>query len=628
MAILLRLIIMAVGTGAVVTAVQELLDGTFKDLVFEIRDTEGVTEEDAKDIVGNILIDLAINSATVGAVLKTKVFVTVVEYFGLTSRGYVKKALTGKAATVAVKMEGAAGLALAKKVGARLLKVLAVPGALIWLTSAVANIIEPGIYKPEQTNALYRKLGIPFQYPTSAGAAAPAGFDGTEFRKIAEALETAGVTGIENPVEFRSELYTREGLANIINYVYGQEILKGNKATPSKILPLIKQYLIGGSNISYSGSASSVIQSGVSVAPITKVFTGIVSQGVVGQGLVFTARPDDLIESAEELRQAAANNLAPFLNTLLGKIVYEVKVVSSIITREGFKQSGTSQRIRTGTDSQGNPKYKTVTNKFATLVVYALTDKGSRAKLTTIVLGPTNSAKLIVGVDDLRSLEGELPSLVTTNDINDIKGLETAAPVTISTPPSAGGITNPAPNTVNSGQPAPEMNTSSPVTAVLGTGATTLFEWYQAWGLSMPLLNIRANVYEALGLGQRSYYGGTAEQNTKLLQALKALLAITPNEKRNPVLNAVSGRTDVSYLNNRTLSPDSGGSSGTTTKPKVDDKSSTPKDEGNNEPKPPKVGEPDVTGKIVKGWVRKSNGDLVITYKDGSTLVRRNFWKN
>lgn len=512
---------MAVGTGAVVTTVQELLDGTFKQLVYEIRDSEGVTEEDAKDIVGNIIVDLVVNSVTVGTVIKTKVFVSVAEYFGFTSRGYVKKALVGKAAQVEAKIAGATGLEIAKKVGSKLLKVLAIPGAFIWLTSAVANIIEPGIYKPEQTNALYRKLGIPFQYPTSAGAAAPAGFDGTEFRKIAEALEVAGVTGISNPVQFRSELYTREGLSDLINYVYGQQILKGEKATPSKIIPLLQQYLIGGSTVSYTPTTTATATQSTTTSPTTKVFTGIVSQGVVGQGLVFTPRPDDLIESVEELKQAAANNLAPFLSTLLGKIVYEVKVVSSIITKEGFKQSGTSQRIKTGTRADGTAIYKNVTNKFATLTLYALTDKGTRAKLTTIVLGPTNSAKLVVAQTDLRTLETQLPSLVATSDINEIKGIETASPVTVSTPPSAGGTPVPVPNTANSGKPAPVSNTTTPSTAVLGAGATTLYEWYTAQGQALPSVQTRSQTYQALGLGQASFYTGTAEQNTRLLDALK-----------------------------------------------------------------------------------------------------------
>lgn len=558
MAALLRLIIMAVGTGAVVTGIQDLLDGTFKQLVFEIRDSEGVTEEDAKDIVGNILIDLAINSATVGTVIKSKIFVSVAEYFGLTSRGYVKKALVGKAAQVEAKMAGATGFEIAKKVGAKILKVLAVPGALIWLTSAVANIIEPGIYKPEQTNALYRKLGIPFQYPTSAGTAAPAGFEGTEFRKLAEAIEIAGVKGISNPVQLRSEPYTRDALADVINYVYGQQVLKGDKVTPSKILPLIQQYLIGAQPVSYSPTTTTT-QATQSVSPVsTKVFTGIVSQGVVGQGLVFTPRPDDLIESPDELRQAAANNLAPFLNTLLGKIVYEVKVVSSIITKEGFKQSGLTQRIQTGTNADGSPRYKTITNKFATLTVYALTDKGVRSRLTTINLGPVNSSKFIVGINDLRSIETQLPSLVTTNKITDIQGIETSSPVTVTTPKSDSSTSEPVSYAANSGQPVQAPNTATPVTAVAGGSATTLYEWYTAQGQVLPPLEIRAQLYASFGLGQANYYTGTAEQNTKLLAALK-----------NAAIEKAKAQAQTQAQTSKSGSSTSKSGSSTTTAPKT-----------------------------------------------------------
>ena len=85
----------------------------------------------------------------------------------------------------------------------------------------------------------------------------------------------------------------------------------------------------------------------------------------------------------------------------------------SIITKDGFKQTGTVQQIRSGTTSTGAPKFKTVVNKFATLNLYVVTDKGTRSKISTVVLGPTNSAKLTVGINDLRTVESELPAIVT-----------------------------------------------------------------------------------------------------------------------------------------------------------------------------------------------------------------------
>lgn len=588
-ALILRQIIMSLATGAIVTGVQEALDGTIKELVFEIKDTEGVTEQDAKDIVANILVDLLINSVTIFTVLKTGAGVKAAEYLGLTSRGYAKKALIYPASSAAARVAGESGVAIAKKVIPKIIKIAAVPGALIWLASALANIIEPGIYKPEQTNAVYKKLGIPFQYPMPEGQLKPGPFSTSSsvtFADFAKSIETAGVRGIEDPIALQSRVYSRQALADLIDGIYGREVLNGNAPSVKQLLPLLTPYLVGGNFASSPVVSSSPVGS---IAPVTKVFTGIVSQGVVGQGLNFTPRPDDMIESVEELRQAAANNLAPYLNALLGKIVYEVKVIPSIITKEGFKQTGTTQKIQSGSYADGTPKYKMVTNKFATLNVYALTDKGSRAKLTTIVLGPTNSAKLTVSQADVRAIETALPKDVTTTDINDISGIETANPITVSTPPAAQPVQQQeeqeaywltlyisgkkyqvgpfddksSAKAVSSsieklyskvkinvnydlekrlepGLPTwtgddlkdkvksasvsdaiPVVTKPATSTPTKGASASTLSEWYQAQGQSLPSVKERAKIYATLGLGQESYYTGTAEQNTKLLKALK-----------------------------------------------------------------------------------------------------------
>lgn len=581
-ALLLRQVIMSVATGAVVTGAQELLDGTARELVNEIKDKENVTEQTAKDIVGNIFIDLAVNSVSIFTVLKTGAGVKAAEFLGLTSKGLVKKTLTGAAATTATKLTANGGKAIATSLFTKIGKIAAIPAAGIWLTSALANIIEPGIYKPEQTNALYKKLGIPFQYPTGSSQRKAGLLENSDFTKLAEALEAAGISYIQNPVAQQSQPYSRDGLADIIDYVTGKAVLDGKKATASAIRPLIQPYLSGG-NVKVVSAVPPANGGGSSTGGVqNKVFTGIVSQGVVGAGLVFTPRPDDLIESVSELRDAASNNLAPFLNSLLGKIVYEVKVVASVITKDGFKQTGAAQQIRTGTYSNGNPKYKTVVNKFATLTVYALTDKGSRAKLTTIILGPVDSARLTVGQNDLRTLETELPAIVTTTDVNEITGIvnkkgevnvkekDKVEPAPVKTENtvivSEGGynfavghapdnsrvtvddvpfikrngelfresdgakavvgtqkpVNNPtAGQTASVPAPTPPVSASSVSGNKPGANATTLFEWYQAQGQSLPSVSARANIYEGLGLGPKSYYTGTAEQNTKLLNALK-----------------------------------------------------------------------------------------------------------
>jgi hypothetical protein len=519
---------MAIASGAVITGVQELLDGTIIKLVQEISASEGISEEDAKDIVSKILLDLTVNSAGVGIVLKGRYGVRVAEYLGLTSRKFGPKALSVPAAVALERIKSDGGKNLVKRVLPTVLKVLAVPGALIWLTSALANIIEPGIYKPEQTNALYQKLGIPFQYPTQEKKNAPGPFStdsSVTFADYFNSLKEAGAKGINNPIAFRSDLFTYDNLIDLVNAVYGQEVLKGNNLSVAKLIPIVSKYIVGTTSI------PAVVTSSVATAVATtapKVYTGIVSQGVLGKGLAFVPRPDDLIESIEELKTAAANNLAPFLESFLSKVVYEIKIVSSIITKDGFKQTGQVQQIKTGTTSSGAPKYKTVYNKFALLNLYVLTDKGVRSKISTIVLGPTNSSKLAVGVNELQDIQDKLPALVTTSNISDIKGLETAKPVTISTPPVVGGSSTIAPDTANIVTSATPVSSPATSTNMPGNNALTLSEWYQARGLSLPSVSNRAFLYESLGLGQQSYYSGTSEQNGKLLFKLKQGVANTP----------------------------------------------------------------------------------------------------
>lgn len=611
-ALMLRRLVMASVSGVLAATAQNILDGGFKALLFEIKDKEGVTEQDAWDILRKILGDVAVQTGVSYASLGLKLPVKTAEMLGLTSKGIATKALSSKAGQVMTKLAKDGGKNIVKGSLPNWIKIAGIPASGIWLVSAIANIVEPGIYKPEQTNAVYKALGIPFQYPTQSASEKPGPFSADSsvtFADYYKSLEASGVKGINNTFAQQSQILTKQNLADLVNAVYGTMVTEGKSPSVKELIPKIAPYLIGGSAGSVSSTPS---QSGGTSTSNVKVFTGIVSQGVVGQGLVFTPRPDDLIESVSELREAAANNLAPFLASLPGKVVYEVKVVSSITTKDGFKQTGTVQKVKTGTFADGSPKYKTVVNKFATLVLFIITERNTRTKLATIVLGPVDSTKLQVGQNDLRALETQLPSLVTTQDVNEIKGIETANPITVTTPPVAtvvqptqsvpeevdtgfryysftvngeeylevlpwlGNIPtghtmlsqkefldrefkmlaeNPTrwkpffdqmhkqnPNAFNGGGSGyyikdgvpyqisnaivagtnPSVNNTGGMANKPGAGATTLSDWYQAQGQSLPPVSARSVEYERLGLGPSNYYTGTSEQNTKLLNALKS----------------------------------------------------------------------------------------------------------
>jgi len=182
-------------------------------------------------------------------------------------------------------------------------------------------------------------------------------------------------------------------------------------------------------------------------APSTQVFMGVVAGGTLSNNVVFSERPDDLIESFDEFQAAAANNLSSFLLALTNRISYELKIVPSVVSAGGFRQTGTTNRYITGYNKDGSPKYKTVTNKFATLTIYILNDKNARTKIGTIVLGPTDSSKITPTQTDLRQLEAVIQNSIVTRNIDDISRIETSTPTTI-VPPTGdtngqGGTTTP-----------------------------------------------------------------------------------------------------------------------------------------------------------------------------------------
>jgi len=78
---------------------------------------------------------------------------------------------------------------------------------------------------------------------------------------------------------------------------------------------------------------------------------------------------------------------------------------------------------------------------------------------------------------------------------------------------SSGGQIAQDPNTLNA------VNGDRKVPAWATTN--TLYDFYSALGVSLPDKKERAKIYEKLGLGKASDYSGTAEQNAKLLAALK-----------------------------------------------------------------------------------------------------------
>ncbi len=513
--------------------------------------SKGYTEEQAKDSVANDVLEIALTLGIGAATLRSKLPTKAAEYLGFTTKGWGKRTVSATVATKVAPKAAATALPSATAVvaaatgvtvagskiasyGAGAQKISKFIGGILtptflgflafgqffdyanWETGAysdfwqgVFNTVSFGLITPNED---YRKTKT----------VSPEVFD-----KVYNTYLLKGAVNINNKYTGQTVPFTRDNLIDLLDRVGADLLVKTGSASTKEVLAA-SQFLISfdqakvqaaASSAGYSQATGGGSYSAIPTAP--KVYTGIVSQGVLGRGLEFVPRQDDLIESAEELRAAAANNLSPFLQSLIGKIVYEVKIVASIITKEGFKQTGTVQQIRNGSYSDGRPKYKSVYNKFAVMDLFVITDKGARSKIQTIVLGPTDSSRLNLATADLRSIEASIPSLVFTKDINEITGIETVKSITVSTPPAAGGEPVPAPLTGTAVTTGGPDSTPTPRAEVRGINALTLSDWFAAQGQPFPNVEARSYDYERLGLGQRNFYTGTAEQNTKLLAAFK-----------------------------------------------------------------------------------------------------------
>jgi hypothetical protein len=567
-----RAAIQAAVTTGIWLGVDKILLPIIQSVVSDYMVSRGMSEEEAKDYVANDIIEIVAAFGAIAISIRTKFPTKVAEYLGFTSKGWGKRPTrpltppkkdgnvvlpTPTTVTSAAAATVSAGTAVSKlqSLGkgaaalGRFIEKRANTGFLAALVAA--SFIDFGNWETGAYSDFFQKVlatitgGIltPNEDYRKTKTVSPEVFD-----KVFNAYKLEGAVGINDPYKGQQQPFTRDNLIDLLDKVGADLLVKTGSASTKDVIEAT-QFLIvfdtskirqHAQSLGFYGETYNVKPTGAIVAP--KVFTGIVSQGTLGRGLEFVPRQDDLIESSDELKSAAANNLAPFLQSLLGKIVYEVKIVNSVITKDGFRQTGTTQQVRSGTFADGKPKFKTVTNKFAVMDLFVLTDRGVRSKITTIVLGPTDSAKINLSSADLRSIESAIPDLVFTKDINEITGIETVSAITVSTPAAVGGVSAPTLSTGPAVTSATPVSTPAQITSVTGISALTLTDWFRAQGQEVPPVAARAIMYEAAGLGKLEYYTGTTEQNTKLLRELK-ITAI--NDKAKEIQAEIDRRVAV-----------------------------------------------------------------------------------
>lgn len=514
----------------------------------------GINEQESRDFIHDFMLDQALAFGLTILALRKQMPTVVAEKLGFTSKGFTKLGFTATAKkAIEGSVAGKIPVDLTKGVGSWSVfaKFMGVITGIFMLTQS----IEVFAYRPQFFVHIAKFFGL--SKPVKAILMPPTKplFSPEEIEAFRAALAKEYSGAYSDYELMQTVLITTDWVTGLIEA--GEEIVRAQLKVPTQanVLKAIREEVLA-RKASPTGTPTGTGKPAAAAATISpvKVFTGIVSQGALGAGVAFTARPDDIIESTDELQEAAANNLASYLASLPGKIIYELKIVASVTTKDGFRQVGQARQVISGYTSGGVPKYKTLVNKFAVLNLYILTDKGTKSKLTSVVLGPTDALKLQLTQDTLAGVERNIKQSIFTNDINDITGIKLAG---ISTPASrinqaTGEIINPTPEEVAAYDAQYETVRMSQ--DPIGREATNLWEWYTAHGKAIPPMADRAVMYQDYGLGQSAYYTGTAEQNTKLLGALKQG---TPQEvSQARAVSVLAGlttatqRTGGTYYNN------------------------------------------------------------------------------
>lgn len=329
----------------------------------------GFTEQEARNFLHDWMIDQALAFGLTVVALRKQMPSIVAERLGFTSKGFTKFGLSTIVKEKIKKTIGKEAPALLTSgwgTWTPVVKIMSVITSIWMLTQS----FEVFAYRPTFfTNILSffglgkvaEKILIPPKKPL---------FSQREIESFAAALHIT-------PDEMNLYL---EAATDIVRS-------QAKLPTQANLLKVIREDLLGGA----AAATEPELAAGTAVWTARAPFAGLISQAALAAAVPFVPRQDDLIENADELVAAAKANEASFLASLPGRILREIKVVSSVITKDGLTLRGGQQQIIVGHYKDGTPRYRTITNKFAVADFFLLSERGARTKISRIIYGPVNS---------------------------------------------------------------------------------------------------------------------------------------------------------------------------------------------------------------------------------------------
>ena len=557
---LIRYLVMAAMNTAVAASAFVILDKGFEWIAQKLMSDEKMTREEAEDSIASEVLAVGGAIGANAALLKSRLPMRIADRI---QKPLKQSTLSPQGRATGGKVVVPAKLGILKALFSKSPWVIfgtSVLTSIPWWPSLVQNFLDQGTFNPAGANRAMSAIGLGglFQWPTAPKTLQPGTYTTGEFLELFDQLTTGGAVGINNTFEQETQMWDKDALSALINTIIGTGIIKGAKADKTYVKKELGKYIIsrppGGAGVSFPPSATGA---GVAVLPTRtaaqiQIYTGVVTSGTLGVPAEFIARQDDMIEDVDELKAAAKNNLAAFVQSLPGKFYYELAIVNTVKSRGGFTQKGSPVRIISSYNKNGTPRYKTIYHKFAVMQLGVLDENGRSVKLGKINLGPVNAVSFQPTTTQLQDVAKLITPELFTSDINAVSSIITSSPVSVlsATPQNPNPPTQTsAPAQTSAGvSPTPAISAPAPAVAVLAPGtaspvpapaplpvpvpqlttrqlaikaATTLTEFYAALGSTLPPLYMRAKYYASAGLGAESTYVGSAEQNNRFLAWLK-----------------------------------------------------------------------------------------------------------
>lgn len=441
------------------SAIEKWIMPLFEKAVIEVMEFFGVGEEDARDIMANEFVQAG--EFILGNILvwRSKIPVKVAEALRFTSKGFGKRPLSSKAAKATGKLKEVktATRAIATGDVNKLAQLTATNRGLGWVKiAALLFVVSQVIELPTRIfymlaqyidyanwegyyagffRGVFAKLGM----PVKADWRKPKTLSKEVFDKVFNTYKLSGAYSIIDPYKGQSLPFTRDNFLDLVDRVAADLLLDTGSAGAKDVLAattlLLRVDRSKGPGAPAVLTANPATQTYTTptqaVIPQIKVFTGVVTQGVLADNTPVLAREDDLIENLTELELGAVSNLVPFIKALPGRVAYEIKIVTSVTDKQGFRREGQKQQIVVGYYKNGNPKYKTITNKWAVMNLYAFGSRGQKTKLDTIILGPINAATFNPSQGDMTAMEGRLKDNILAKSFADVTVMRSDYPLTV-----------------------------------------------------------------------------------------------------------------------------------------------------------------------------------------------------